>query len=78
MRKYLAAATVGALLIAGQAAASDNALLTSVGDRVGSQSGVAQDMHGNDTWIIIGGVVLLIGVIAWGFSQNGSGTPSSP
>jgi hypothetical protein len=78
MRKYLAATALGAMLIAGQAAASDSAVVN-VGDRLGAQSG--QHMEGfeggNALWIAIAAAIF-IALVAWGFSQGGNGTPATP
>ena len=79
MRKYLVATALGAMLIAGQAAASDSAVVN-LGDRLGSVSTTAdQDMdwHGNALWIALA-AALFIGLVAWGFSQGGNGTPATP
>ncbi|MGH6956284.1 MAG: hypothetical protein ACREEW_06415 [Caulobacteraceae bacterium] len=78
MRKYLVAAVVGAMLIAGQAAASDSAALN-LGDRIGSPSATANDLMGGQTLILAAAGALFVGLVAWGFSQNtSSGTPASP
>jgi hypothetical protein len=76
MRKYLAATALGAMLIAGQAAASDSAVVN-LGDRIGSQSATADSMEGNAIWIALA-AALFIGLVAWGFSQGGNGTPATP
>ena len=77
MRKYLAATALGAMLIAGQAAASDSAVVN-MGDRLGSQSTTAEDMQGSNALLIALAAALFIGLIAWGFSQGGNGTPATP
>jgi hypothetical protein len=77
MRKYLAATALGAMLIAGQAAASDSAVVN-LGDRLGSQSTTAEDMQGSNALLIALAAALFIGLIAWGFSQGGNGTPATP
>jgi hypothetical protein len=78
MRKYLVAAVVGAMLIAGQAAASDSAVVN-LGDRIGSDAATTNDMQGNETLLLAGVGALFIGLIVWGFTQNNShGTPASP
>jgi hypothetical protein len=78
MRKYLAATALGAMLIAGQAAASDSAVVN-LGDRLGAQSGEQMEgmEGGNALWIALA-AALFIGLIAWGFSQGGNGTPATP
>jgi hypothetical protein len=77
MRKYLAATALGAMLIAGQAAASDSAVVN-LGDRLGSQSTSADSMEGNNAILIALAAALFIGLVAWGFSQGGNGTPATP
>jgi hypothetical protein len=77
MRKYLAATALGAMLIAGQAAASDSAVVN-LGDRLGSQSTTAEDQMGGNALLIALAAALFIGLIAWGFSQGGNGTPATP
>jgi hypothetical protein len=78
MRKYLTAAALGAVLIAGQAAASDSAVVN-VDDRVGAQSATASyDDDHRDKWVIWFAGALFIGLVAYGFSQNGGGNPTSP
>jgi hypothetical protein len=79
MRKYLVAASIGAMLIAGQAAASDSAVL-SLGDRIGTSGDTSnQDeglSHSELLLLLLGGGAFLA-LIIWGFSQN-NGHPTSP
>ena len=77
MRKYLAATALGAMLIAGQAAASDSAVVN-IGDRLGSQSTTAESMEGTNAWWIALATAIFIALLAWGFSQGGNGTPATP
>jgi hypothetical protein len=77
MRKYLAATALGAMLIAGQAAASDS-VVVNLGDRLGSETTTADGMEGNNALLIGLAAALFIGLIAWGFSQGGNGTPATP
>jgi hypothetical protein len=85
MRKYLIATAIGAMLIAGQAAATDSAVVN-LGDRVGSQSDTANGLNGlNGTGgaFVILSAALLGGLLIWGFSEGGHskspfGTPASP
>lgn len=77
MRKYLVAVAVGAMLIASQAAADENAVV-GVGDQVGSPTAVANDMTGNQTFLVLLFAALFIGLAAWGLSTNGNGHPASP
>jgi hypothetical protein len=79
MRKYLAAAAVGAMLIGTQAAASDSAVVNS-DDRLGADSAVSNDDMGlgpNMPLVLLAGG-LFIALVAYGFSQNGGGNPTSP
>jgi hypothetical protein len=82
MRKYLVATAIGAMLIAGQAAATDSAVVN-LGDRVGSQSDTANGFNGTESAFIILSAGLLVGLLAWGFSEGGhaptpQGVPASP
>jgi hypothetical protein len=77
MRKYLAAAAIGAMLIAGQAAASDSAVVNA-DDRVGAPFPAASQLQGADELLILLGGALLIGLLAYGFSHGGEGHPASP
>ena len=74
MRKYLVAAAMGAMLIAGQAAASESTLV-GADDRSGGGSAgwVSQD----GVWIGLAGA-LLLGLVIWGVSDKGHGHPISP
>lgn len=76
MRKYLAAGLVGLALLAGQAAASESAVL-SAGDRVGSSSATANNLVGAIpiyAWLF--GAAFLA-VVVWSATDNG-GNPVSP
>ena len=79
MRKYLVAASIGAMLIAGQAAASDSAVV-SLGDRIGTSGDSSNQLQGQSAvlLLLLGAVAFDIGLIAWGFSQGGNGRPMSP
>lgn len=80
MRKYLIAAAVGALLIAGQAAAQDSDVV-SVGDRIGASSSSSNDLlgMGGEGALLVGlAGAAVIGLAAWGFSQTSHGAPASP
>jgi hypothetical protein len=72
MRKYLVATAIGAMLIAGQAAATDSAVVN-LGDRVGSQSDTANGLSGPGGAFIILSAALLGGLLIWGFSESGHG-----
>jgi hypothetical protein len=80
MRKYLVAAAIGAMLVAGQAAASDSAVVN-LGDRIGSQSDTSNQFGfggGEGTLFGLLTIGTFIALAAWGFSQNGNGHASSP
>lgn len=83
MRKYLVATAIGAMLIAGQAAATDSAVVN-LGDRIGSQSDTANAFAGGPgAGFVILAAGLLGGLLIWGFSEGGhqappQGTPASP
>ena len=76
MRKYLIATAIGAMLIAGQAAATDSAVVN-LGDRVGSQSDTANDLSAGHSYIILSAIVLGA-LLIWGFTEHGHGHPASP
>lgn len=87
MRKYLAATALGALLIAGQVAAQDNAVV-SLGDRLGSSSASVdslfscnEDSNGHDRcggWWVAFSAAAFVTLLAWGFTQSGNGKPATP
>ena len=55
MRKAVVAATVGLLLVAGQAAAANNSAVNRVSDRVGARSENSQDAFAAiPIWALIG------------------------
>jgi hypothetical protein len=70
MRKTIAAVTVGLLLVAGQAAATNNAAAARVGDRVGARAGAASDFQapalapfivfGQTTTLLIFGTIVVV------------------
>ena len=78
MRKYLAATALGAMLMAGQAAAYDSDIV-SVGDRVASQSASSDSMEGMDAYKVAAliGAAAVMGIFFWALSQ-GNGSPSTP
>ena len=71
MRKTIAAVTVGLLLVAGQAVASNNTAAR-VGDRLGGSSGIQAPVGGaavaagglNNSLLMIGGIIIGLGVTA--------------
>jgi hypothetical protein len=77
MRKYLVAAALGAMLIAGQAAASDSAVVNA-DDRVGAPFPSAGQLSGVDELALVLGGALLVGLLAYGLSHGGKGHPVSP
>jgi hypothetical protein len=79
MRKYLVAASIGAMLIAGQAAASDSAVVN-LGDRIGTPSDSGSQIQGisqSELLLLLLGGGAFIALIVWGFSQNNH-HPASP
>ena len=77
MRKYLIATAIGAMLIAGQAAATDSAV-AGLGDRVGSQSDTTNGFSNTGNAFVGLSAVLLAALLIWGFTQHGHGEPASP
>lgn len=76
MRKTIAAASVGLLLIAGQAvAASNNSAVVRVGDRVGAAAEDTNEFRGIPLPVILIGTAVLVGVITV-FSDDDA--PTSP
>ena len=79
MRKYLAATVLGAMLMAGQAAAYDNGIV-SVGDRIGSSPAAADNMEGmggGALWFTLA-AFLVIGVVTAIALDQGTGNPGTP
>lgn len=80
MRKYLVATAIGAMLVAGQAAATDSAVVN-LGDRIDLQTDSAGGLSSNSSYVILG-AVLLGGLLIWGFTEGGhghsQGRPASP
>lgn len=64
MKKVLAAVAAGALLIAGQAAAAQNAAVARVGDRVGARADASSAFAGVPVAFIAAGVVLVAVLVA--------------
>ncbi len=77
MRKYLAAAAIGAMLIAGQAAASDSAAVNA-DDRIGGPLPAQSQVQSADALLILLGGAALAGLLIYGFSHDGKGHPASP
>ncbi len=77
MRKYLVATAIGAMLIAGQAAATDSAVVN-LGDRLGSQSDTANNLDGSGGAFLVLGAVLAGGLLIWGLSEAGHGRAVGP
>jgi len=79
MRKYLVAASIGAMLIAGQAAASDSAVVN-LGDRIGGSSDATNQIQGlgsSELLLLLLGGGAFIALVVWGFTQN-NGHSASP
>jgi hypothetical protein len=79
MRKYLVATAIGAMLLAGQAAASESSVINT-GDRINADSEAGSMFAGNGGAFLGLGAALLIGLVAWGLTQghSGGGRPVSP
>ena len=94
MRKYMTGMVIGAMLIAGQAAAqaeASDAAVVNLGDRLGA---VGDTQGGNglygtgcrmenggwkpDCFYLLAAGAGFIALVAYGFSQNGNGQPASP
>ena len=76
MRKTIAAASVGLLLIAGQAvAAGNNSAVERVGDRVGARAEASNDFMGIPLPVIMIGTAVLVGVISVATDDD---APTSP
>ena len=63
MKKILAAATVGALLVAGQAAAAQNTVGARVGDRVGANAGEASEFAGLPLPVLLIGAAVVVATV---------------
>lgn len=73
MKKAIAAAAVGLLLVAGQAAAAQNTAAVSVGDRIGAEAGEASEFAGIPVPVLlIGAAVLAATVIVIGEDDGDS------
>ena len=77
MRKYLVATAIGAMLLAGQAAASESGIVN-VGDRIGATSATANGLGGSDGDYVGLSAALLLGLLLWGFTEGGHGHSRSP
>lgn len=76
MRKTIAAASVGLLLIAGQAvAAGNNSAVERVGDRVGARAQASSDFMGIPLPVLLIGTAVLVGVISVASDDD---APTSP
>lgn len=63
MRKTIAAVTVGLLLVAGQAAATNNSAVARVGDRVGARADASSEFQGIPLPVLLIGAAVVIGTI---------------
>jgi hypothetical protein len=81
MRKYLVATAIGAMLVAGQAAATDSAVVN-LGDRIGLETDSTNGLSSSGGQFVILSALLLGGLLIWGFSEGGhgqsQGRPASP
>jgi hypothetical protein len=76
MRKTIAAASVGLLLIAGQAvAAGNNTAVERVGDRVGARAQASNDFMGIPLPVILIGTAVLVGLVSVASDDD---APTSP
>jgi hypothetical protein len=76
MRKTIAAASVGLLLIAGQAvAAGNNSAIERVGDRVGARAEASNDFMGIPLPVLLIGAAVLVGVVSVASDED---KPTSP
>ena len=79
MRKYLAATVLGAMLMAGQAAALDEGVVNP-GDRIGATAAAADGMEGANGGALYYtlAVALVIGLTTWWATSQSPGVPASP
>lgn len=63
MRKTIAAAAVGLLLVAGQTAAASASGSVRIGDRVGARAGASSDLTAAPLPVLLIGTAALIGVV---------------
>lgn len=63
MKKAIAAAAVGMLLVAGQAAAAQNSAVARVGDRVGADAGEASEFAGIPLPVLLIGAAVVVAVV---------------
>lgn len=63
MKKAIAAAAVGVLLVAGQAAAAQNSAVARVGDRVGASAGEASEFAGIPLPVLLIGAAVIVAVV---------------
>lgn len=60
MRKTIAAVTAGLLLVAGQAAASNNSAVARVGDRIGARAESGSEFAGIPVFVLLIGAAVLV------------------
>ena len=63
MKKAIAAAAVGVLLIAGQATAANNTAAARVGDRVGVAAGESSEFAGVPLPVLLVGAAIIVGAV---------------
>ncbi len=71
MKKAIAAAAVGVLLVAGQAAAANNTAAVRVGDRVGVAAGESSEFAGVPLPVLIVGAGLLAAAVVVASDDDG-------
>jgi hypothetical protein len=71
MKKAIAAAAVGVLLVAGQAAAANNTAAVRVGDRVGAAAGESSEFAGVPLPVLIVGAGLLAAAVVVASDDDG-------
>lgn len=63
MKKAIAAAALGVLLVAGQAAAANNTAAVRVGDRVGAAAGESSEFAGVPLPVLLVGAAIIVGAV---------------
>lgn len=71
MKKAIAAAAVGVLLVAGQAAAANNTAAARVGDRVGVATGESSEFAGVPLPVLLVGAGLLAAAVVVASDDDG-------
>lgn len=71
MKKAIAAAAVGALLVAGQAAAAQNNASARVGDRIGANTAEASEFAGVPLPVLLVGAALIVTAVVVASDDDG-------